>query len=79
MLYKQYKEKYTQLEDKEDNELVTPKRLIYKKCYNLDSLLLGKEGFNFYNMLISKYKARKRQRLKSELKCFTKNTPTKAE
>ena len=60
MLYKQYKEKYTQLKDKEDNKLVTPKRLIYKECYNLDLLLLGKKGFNFYNILISKYKAYKR-------------------
>jgi len=60
MLYKQYKEKYVWLEDKEDNKPVTPKWLIYKKCYNLDLLLLGKEGFNFYNMLTSKYRAYKR-------------------
>jgi hypothetical protein len=60
MLYKQYKEKYTRLEDKEDNKPVAPKRLIYKKRYNLDLLLLGEEGFNFYSMLTSKYRARKR-------------------
>jgi len=49
-----------QLEDKEDNKPVTPKRLIYKKRYNSDSLLLGEKGFNFYSMLTSKYRARKR-------------------
>ena len=52
---------------------------MYKKHYNSDSLLLGKEGFNFYNILISKYKAYKCQRLKSKLECCTKDTPTKAE
>ncbi len=57
MLYKQYKEKYVWLEDKEDNKPVAPQQLIYKKHYNLDLLLLGKEGFNFYNMLTSKYRA----------------------
>jgi hypothetical protein len=60
MLYKQYKEKYTRLEDKEDNKPVTPKRLMHKKRCNLDSSLLGKEGFNFYSMLTSKYRAYKR-------------------
>ena len=59
MLYKQYKEKYTRLEDKEDNKPVPPKRLIYKR-YNLDLLSLGKKGFNFYSILTSKYRARKR-------------------
>ena len=57
MLYKQYKEKYAQLKDKKDNKLITPEQLIYKKYYDLDLLLLGKEGFNFYSMLISEYKA----------------------
>ncbi len=60
MLYKQYKEKYAQLKDKEDNKPVAPKRLIYKKCYNSDLLLLGEEGFNFYNIFINKYRACKR-------------------
>ena len=59
MLYKQYKEKYTRLKNKEDNKLVTLKRLIYKKCYNLNLLLLGKKGFNFYNIFTSKYKTYK--------------------
>ena len=57
MLYKQYKEKYAQLEYKKDNKLITPEQLIYKKYYDLDLLLLGKEGFNFHNILISEYKA----------------------
>ena len=48
------------LEDKEDNEPVAPKRLMYKKHYDLDSLSLGKKGFNFYGMLTSKYRACKR-------------------
>jgi hypothetical protein len=78
-LYKQYEEKYTQLEDEEDNEPVAPERLMHKKCCDLDSSLSGKKGSNFYGMLISECKARKRQRLKSELKRFTKNPPTKAE
>ena len=77
-LYKQYKEKYTQLKDEENNELVAPERLMHKKYYDLDLSLLGKKGFNFHNMLINEYKARKRQRLESKLKRFTKNTPTKA-
>ena len=49
-----------QLKDKEDNKLITFKWLIYKKYYNLDLLSLGKEGFNFYSILISKYRACKR-------------------
>ena len=59
-MYKQYKEKYIELEDKEDNKLIAPKWLIYKKYYDLNLLLLGKEGFNFYSIFISKYRARKR-------------------
>jgi len=78
-LYKQYKEKYAQLEDKEDDEPVAPKRLMHKKRYNLDSSSSGEEGFNFYGMLPSEHRARKRQRLESELERFTKDTPTKAE
>jgi hypothetical protein len=58
--YKQYEEKYTRLEDKEDNKPVAPKRLIYKKRRNLNSSLSGEEGFNFYSMLTSEYRARKR-------------------
>ena len=57
MLYKQYKEKYTRLEDKEDNKPVAPKWLIYKKRYNLDLSSSSKEGFNFYNILTSEYRA----------------------
>jgi hypothetical protein len=59
-LYKQYKEKYTRLEDEEDNKLVASERLMHKKRRDLDSLLLGEEGFNFYSMLTSKYRAYKR-------------------
>jgi hypothetical protein len=77
-LYKQYKEKYTQLEDKEDNEPVAPERLIHKKRCNSDLSSSGEEGFNFYSMLTSKYRAYKRQRLESKLERFTKDTPTKA-
>ena len=51
---------YTQLKDKKDNKPVAPKRLIYKKRCNLDSSSSGEEGFNFYSMFTSKYRARKR-------------------
>jgi hypothetical protein len=59
-LYKQYKEKYARLEDEEDNEPVAPERLIHKKRCDLDLLLSGEEGFNFYSMLTSEYRAYKR-------------------
>jgi len=48
------------LEDKENNKLIAPKRLMHKKCYNSDLLSLGKKSFNFYNILINKYRAYKR-------------------
>ena len=62
-LYKQYEEKYTQLEDEEDNEPVAPERLMHKKRRDLDSSSSGEKGFNFHGILTSKYRARKRQRL----------------
>ena len=79
VLCKQYEEKYAQLKDEENNKPVTPERLIHKKRCNSDSLLLGKKGFNFYDMLTNEYRACKCQRLESKLKYFIKNTPTKAE
>jgi hypothetical protein len=59
-LYKQYKEKYARLEDEEDDKPVAPERLMHKKRRNLDSSSSGEEGFNFYSMLTSEYRARKR-------------------
>lgn len=59
-LYKQYEEKYARLEDKEDDEPVAPQRLMYKKRRDSDSSSSGEEGFNFYSMLTSEYRARKR-------------------
>ena len=57
ILYKQYKEEYAQLEDKEDNKPVALKRLMHNKRRNSDLSLSGKEGFNFYSILTSKYRA----------------------
>ena len=78
-MYKQYEEKYTQLEDEDDDEPAAPERLMHKKRCDSDSSLSGEESFNFHGMLTSEYRARKRRRLESEFERFTKDTPTKAE
>lgn len=51
---------------------------MHKKRRDSDSSS-GEEGFNFHGMLSSEYRARKRQKLRSELERFTEYTPTKAE
>ena len=72
-LYEQYEEKYGQQEEEEDDQPVAPERLMHKKRRDSDSSS-GEEGFNFHGMLSSEYRARKRQKLRSELERFTEYT-----
>ena len=78
-LFQQYEEKYKEPEDEEDDEPVVPARLMHMKRRDSDSSSSGEEGFIRHGVLTKEYRARKRQKVGSELERFTEYIPTKAE